>query len=325
MEKQLEALAALLARQSEQSQALLARQSEQSQAREERLTQLLERWWGAVRGLAGNRVLGLSVGVDLLVGVWCGRPSSWGACPFTPHPPQADQYYTGISSTTAIIVGVGVGGVWVVRCRPRARTLAFLLAVVVGVMAAAHAPLAALTCGGGGAAGGPLMDGSTLALHRACSEGCYCDAGGAYQPVCVRDGPLMLPYFSPCHAGCPPPPLGQPLGNCTCGSRAAKVTPGPCHPCPTHLLHTCLSCLAASLVPVALLINLLLALRAVSKEDKTVALGLKLSLWSLGRLVGPLLVGALVGESCLVRGAACRGAWRAWVGGKGRLDGVLFV
>ncbi|KAK8372518.1 hypothetical protein O3P69_018989 [Scylla paramamosain] len=178
-------------------------------------TQDPARWWGAVRGLAGNRVLGLSVGVDLLVGCGVGALSSWGPALY-PHPPQADQYYTGISSTTAIIVGVGVGGVWVVRCRPRARTLALLLAVLVGVMAAAHAPLAALTCGGEEGLPGVLsMDGSTLALHRACSEGCYCDAGGAYQPVCVRDGPLMLPYFSPCHAGCPPPPLGQPLGNCT--------------------------------------------------------------------------------------------------------------
>ncbi|XP_063852412.1 uncharacterized protein LOC135095495 [Scylla paramamosain] len=112
-------------------------------------------WWGAVRGLGGNRVLGLSVGVDLLVGCGVGALSSWGPALY-PHPPQADQYYTGISSTTAIIVGVGVGGVWVVRCRPRARTLALLLAVLVGVMAAAHAPWPPSPVGGGGAAGGPL-------------------------------------------------------------------------------------------------------------------------------------------------------------------------
>ncbi|XP_045108061.1 solute carrier organic anion transporter family member 2A1-like [Portunus trituberculatus] len=262
--------------------------------------------------LTGHRVLWACVGVDLLVGCGVGALSY----PHTPHHHHHHHHpYTTTTTTAAIIVGVGMGGVWVARCRPRARTLALLLAGVVGVAAAAHAPLAVLTCGGEGGLPGVLsMDGSTLALHRPCSEECQCSSEVSYDPVCVKDGPLELSYYSPCHAGCPPPPAqGHPLENCTCGGRAASVTPGLCHPCATHLLHTCLSCLAASLTPLVSIITLLLAVRCVNKGEKTIALGLKVTLWSMGRLLGPLLVGGLVGGACLVPGRACGGrGGRGW-------------
>ncbi|KAG0723420.1 NLR family CARD domain-containing protein 4 [Chionoecetes opilio] len=45
----------------------------------------------------------------------------------------------GITSTSSVIIGVGVGGVWVARCRPRARTLALLMALFLGLLTAAAA------------------------------------------------------------------------------------------------------------------------------------------------------------------------------------------
>ena len=45
-----------------------------------------------------------------------------------------------------MIVGVGVGGVWVARCRPNARTLALLMALTLGLLTASSAALTSLNC-----------------------------------------------------------------------------------------------------------------------------------------------------------------------------------
>ena len=49
---------------------------------------------------------------------------------------------------------------------------------------------------------------SKLQLHRTCSAGCKCGLQ-EFIPVCLKDGPIRLTFFSPCHAGCPTPPQGS--------------------------------------------------------------------------------------------------------------------
>ncbi|KAG7162945.1 Solute carrier organic anion transporter family member 74D-like 1, partial [Homarus americanus] len=57
------------------------------------------------------------------------------------------SFYTGICGTSSAIVGVGVGGVWVRRCRPRAKTLALVMAACMALQAACLLPLTFVSCG----------------------------------------------------------------------------------------------------------------------------------------------------------------------------------
>ncbi|XP_050732304.1 uncharacterized protein LOC127006397 [Eriocheir sinensis] len=269
---------------------------------------------GVAARLAGVGVVGAAGGLDLLLGAGAGALSTWGPIHVQNlyrTPGEASTYYTGMRASCSMIVGVGVGWAWVSRCRPHPRTLAACLCVCLSLLTVAAACMAMLTCDfSADLPGVPSPDHRRLELHRGCSERCRCPAGLALRPVCIRDGPMRLSYFSPCHAGCPPPPPGRaaPLGNCTCGSSEAQVSAGYCHhTCPAHVAYTCLACLASALLPVVTLINLLLALRSVRGEDKPAVLGLKVSLYSLGFLLGATLVGGMVAPLCLA-GGGCGGA-----------------
>ncbi|XP_069954575.1 solute carrier organic anion transporter family member 2B1 isoform X2 [Cherax quadricarinatus] len=81
-------------------------------------------------------------------------------------------------------------------------------------------------------------------------------------PVCVRDGPITLSYYSPCHAGCPHPTNQDNLTNCTCGSAAAQITRGYCRDkCSIFVLYNVVNCITKSLLSVTIIGSLLITLR----------------------------------------------------------------
>ncbi|XP_069954574.1 solute carrier organic anion transporter family member 74D isoform X1 [Cherax quadricarinatus] len=125
-------------------------------------------------------------------------------------------------------------------------------------------------------------------------------------PVCVRDGPITLSYYSPCHAGCPHPTNQDNLTNCTCGSAAAQITRGYCRDkCSIFVLYNVVNCITKSLLSVTIIGSLLITLRCVGKQDKPAALGLKSTVMSLAALVTPLVSGSIIDSACLVWKEAC--------------------
>nr|XP_045593108.1 solute carrier organic anion transporter family member 74D-like [Procambarus clarkii] len=222
------------------------------------------------------------------------------------------SFYTGVCGTWSAMVGVGVGGVWVRRCRPRARTVALVMAACLATHTAALLSLMFISCHVDADLPGIMApDFRSVELHRGCSEGCRC-AATEVSPVCVRDGPITLSYYSPCHAGCPPPPPAaahstqDPLSNCTCGSPEARITRGYCQDtCSIYVVYNVVTCITESLLSVTIIGSLLIALRCVEVRDKSAALGIKSTIMSLAALVSPVVAGTLVDSACLVWKEEC--------------------
>ncbi|XP_072401916.1 solute carrier organic anion transporter family member 2B1-like isoform X1 [Diabrotica undecimpunctata] len=107
-----------------------------------------------------------------------------------------------------------------------------------------------------------------------CSTNCACPTGEPFQPVCV-DGST---YFSPCVAGCKNFTAATNVyHDCSCGS---IVTEGSCDEdrCKFILaLSQVNNIVSNAIMASTLIVNVLIILRSVAKQDKATALGLELT------------------------------------------------
>nr|XP_027226226.1 uncharacterized protein LOC113818245 [Penaeus vannamei] len=156
----------------------------------------------------------------------------------------------------------------------------------------------------------------SIDLYRGCSGGCMCSQK-EFVPVCVRDGPIRLTYFSPCHAGCPElegTGPGSDFFNCTCGSPAASVTLGYCREtCSGFLLYNVVMIIIKTFLSVGTIGGILINMRCVAEEDKPLALGLKATMLALAVMLNPLVFGSLVDSACLVWEEVCGDRGSCWV------------
>ncbi|CAL4064895.1 unnamed protein product, partial [Meganyctiphanes norvegica] len=223
--------------------------------------------------------------------------------------------WAGISATSSVILGVVGGGFWIRIGRPSARTVSIVMAVCSFLYSASLVGMTFITCDFNNDLPGTLSsDGKSLELYQDCSASCQCGTE-EFIPVCVRDDISSKTYFSPCHAGCPD--TGEHLkifDNCTCAGDNANVTMGYCsESCSGFFYYNILTAVIKTMVSIGSIGGLLITIRCVSIEEKSVALGIKTTALSLVILMNPIVFGSLIDTSCLVWEEVCGEHGSCWV------------
>ncbi|XP_064597128.1 solute carrier organic anion transporter family member 2A1-like [Liolophura sinensis] len=149
--------------------------------------------------------------------------------------------------------------------------------------------------------GGQLKPGALMG-NDSCVAGCLC-SGDVIQPVCGSDG---VTYMSPCHAGCYRRENSIYL-NCTCSGGTAK--PGSCAPEDVKVYPLLVySTLTSFTVTFAISPNFMVIVRTVTKNDKSLALGLSSFISTLiGHFPAPVVYGAIVDSVCSIWHETCAG------------------
>lgn len=126
-----------------------------------------------------------------------------------------------------------------------------------------------------------------------CASSCLCSENVPFTPVCPQDS--LRTYYSPCHAGCENENFINEIrvySNCSCGiDTELKVdqmlaTEGGCHnsSCQKYwIMFQGLTVLAAALLGSGLIGNIIISIRSVLPQDKSIALSIEL--WLVGLIV----------------------------------------
>nr|XP_016930701.1 solute carrier organic anion transporter family member 74D [Drosophila suzukii] len=216
--------------------------------------------------------------------------------------------------------GVLISGYVISKYRPSARSMACWNAIVDFVTVAGILCYVAIGCEGSDR----LNSLSTLSTGNSCSASCHCDYV-LYAPVCSPDN---ITYISACHAGCTErtkDALGRTIyTGCQCmdssslfsGTESQFAVDGTCPvDCFNEfLVFLAVMCFLKLVGASSKSTNLLIALRCMSPEDKTFALGLGSMVASLlGFIPSPIFFGWLIDNYCLVWGKTCSNKGNCWL------------
>lgn len=151
---------------------------------------------------------------------------------------------------------------------------------------------------------------SAPSLTADCNLACHCTTD-IFTPVCDENGTM---YFSPCYAGCSGETADGLYSNCTCvgGPGGAlsnsTVRTGCRESCTVLYPFLVLLFVLIGFTMIAVAPGDSIQLRCVPEEHKTYAQGLKLLIVrSFGTVVGPVLTGRLLDNTCLVWREDCSG------------------
>ncbi|XP_021914985.1 solute carrier organic anion transporter family member 2B1-like isoform X2 [Zootermopsis nevadensis] len=123
---------------------------------------------------------------------------------------------------------------------------------------------------------------------QTCNRHCDCSDSTLFTPVCTEQGSFL--YYSPCHAGCTQVQYLDDIksfANCSCvrdklGNQLLhQAKGGPCNNPDCNfswIVNQCFTVLTAALVGTRLVGNAILTFRSVQPKDKSVAVGLELTL-----------------------------------------------
>ncbi|GFG35687.1 hypothetical protein Cfor_12787 [Coptotermes formosanus] len=155
----------------------------------------------------------------------------------------------------------------------------------------------------------------SLQLLQTCNRDCGCPNSTLFSPVCSQQGSFL--FYSPCHAGCTEVQYLDDVkifGKCSCiqaklGNAALhQAKGGPCSnpKCGVSwIIDQCVTVLAAALVGTRLVGNAILTFRSVQPKDKSLAVGLELTLVGLiAYIPGKLLYQLMADLSCMYRGGS---------------------
>lgn len=180
--------------------------------------------------------------------------------------------------------------------------------------------------------------------HRMeCSNNCHCEYV-KYTPVCSMDGKTR--FVSPCHAGCTSYNETKKLySGCSCVSsnigsqfedplwNRSDTNYNPGHVVPGLCDVNCQSAFILFLVVLCALqligsssrtTNFLVAIRCVDEQDKSMSIGLGLTIISLASFIpSPIIFGYIIDKCCLYWGATCSGKGYCWIYDIKRLKYVM--
>ncbi|KAG8190232.1 hypothetical protein JTE90_011953 [Oedothorax gibbosus] len=161
------------------------------------------------------------------------------------------------------------------------------------------------------------LDGQGLILEGSCNTNCTCSTK-AFTPVCAPDGTTH--FFSPCHAGCQGKENGS-FTECSCiadsfGPDEDSTTEGFCfsHGCWTQtLIYAIITPITAFIINVPAVAKLMVLMRCIKIEDKSIALGaLETLISALGFIPFPIVFGTLIDYLCLVWEKSCGQTGNCW-------------
>ncbi|KAG4066838.1 hypothetical protein HA402_012905 [Bradysia odoriphaga] len=185
-----------------------------------------------------------------------------------------------------------VAGLIIAKANPSPRKIAAWNVITASIVCVLFVVYIFVECdhnyiAGGGGGGGKLM-------HPFCSKQCICDSNVPFSPVCPVDS--VYTYFSPCHAGCSTETVlnGQRIfSNCSCGvdtmlmlneESAVHATEGACGFTDCQqlwIIFQVLTIFGAALLGSGLIGNLIITIRCVLPQDKSLALSMELFLGGL--------------------------------------------
>lgn len=153
----------------------------------------------------------------------------------------------------------------------------------------------------------------SLQLVQTCNRQCACTDSTRFSPVCSQEGSVL--FYSPCHAGCTKVQYIddiQTFSNCSCvwkklgNDSLHQAKGGPCSNTKcgfSWIVDQCVTVLTAALVGTRLVGNAILTFRSVQPKDKSLAVGLELTLVGLiAYIPGKLLYQLMADLSCMHRG-----------------------
>ncbi|XP_042874771.1 solute carrier organic anion transporter family member 74D-like isoform X2 [Penaeus japonicus] len=233
------------------------------------------------------------------------------------------NYYTGITSLVSLVVGTAIGGTVLRWAQPGPRFVTGYNIFITLLFVCSYVSLMFIGCPKlqiiGPVAGSAIPD---------CSSNCGCSE--KYSPVCSEDQTTL--FYSPCFAGCTAANVSSsPIvySNCRCVTNATiqddysaqnstlfgSVTSGYCpEPCNNVVYYIILQCIVKTIASTGKVGSSLITLRAVSDEDKGLALGLMTVFTSLfGFSLGPVIMGAIIDSACLVWDTSCGKTGNCWL------------
>ncbi|XP_033611348.1 solute carrier organic anion transporter family member 74D isoform X2 [Cryptotermes secundus] len=154
-----------------------------------------------------------------------------------------------------------------------------------------------------------------LQLLQTCNRQCGCADSPDFSPVCSQEGSFL--FYSSCHAGCKRVQYLDDVklfANCSCvqdalgNEKLHQAKGGPCNDPDCNfswILNQCFTVLTAAMVGTRLVGNAILTFRSVQPKDKSLAVGLELTLVGLVAYIpGNLLYRLMADSSCMYRGVS---------------------
>ncbi|XP_077488076.1 solute carrier organic anion transporter family member 74D-like [Amblyomma americanum] len=279
-----------------------------------------------LKRLAGNPIFMLhSIGLTFILLATAGYGTSFNKYVEFQFRQSASKanYYTGVAKVATTMVGFLISGVVLHRFRPRPRIVAGYSAFVELAMTAGFVAMMFIGCESPVIAGvTPGKDVISRSLLDTCNVDCNCNTH-IYEPVCSSN--RMISYFSPCHAGCRS--TGMTSSNmtiykgCSCvaqgnqGVDDSYVTSGLCgSSCQQLGLFLGIMIAGQFLGSTGRVGALLISLRCVDPNDKSMALGTTGSLLNMFAFIPyPLVYGAILDNSCIVWEEKCGRRGNCWV------------
>ena len=210
---------------------------------------------------------------------------------------SASALYTGTFALLASAAGILVAGIVITKYKPRARYLS-LWNVIVGVLSVLSI-ISFSFMGCDESRNAVTVDSD---LNPSCNTECRCDFV-KYSPVCGADGST---YISACHAGCSSVSVKngtKTFGECSCIDGEVYRMPkysaktGPCPiDCNTKLIiFLTVMCFMKFIGASGRASNFLVGIRCVEEKDKTLAIGLGMSMVRLlASVPSPIVFGYLI-------------------------------
>ncbi|KAJ6647839.1 Solute carrier organic anion transporter family member 74D [Pseudolycoriella hygida] len=197
---------------------------------------------------------------------------------------------TSLLKPPIVALTILAGGLIIAKAKPSPRKIAAWNVITASMVCILFVSYIFMDCNHNSIAGairGRLM-------QPFCSKQCICDQSVQFTPICPVDS--VQTYYSPCHAGCVSETFlnGQRIfSNCTCGidtmlalnvESMVHATQGACgfRECQQlWIIFQALTIFGASLLGSGLIGNLLITIRCVLPQDKSLALSIELFLCGL--------------------------------------------
>lgn len=210
---------------------------------------------------------------------------------------SASALYTGTFALLSSAAGILVAGWVITKYKPRARYLSFWN-VIVGLLSV----LSVVSFSFMGCDESKNAVTIDYDMNPSCNAECHCDFV-KYSPVCGADGST---YISACHAGCTSISVKngtKTFGECSCIEAVIHhefkqtAQTGPCQiDCKTKLIiFLVVMCIMKFIGASGRASNFLVGIRCVEERDKTLAIGLGMSMVRLFAAVpAPIVFGYLI-------------------------------
>lgn len=230
---------------------------------------------------------------------------------------SASSLFTGTFALMSSAAGILVAGFVITKFKPRARYLAFWNVIVGFLSVACIISFTFMGC-----------EESKNAVNidydavPTCNADCHCDFV-KYSPVCGADGTT---YISACHAGCTQVAASmnatKNFNQCSCVdavvhhefNQSARSGPCPIN-CKNKLtIFLIVMCFMKFIGASGRASNFLVGIRCVEERDKTLAIGLGMSLVRLlASVPSPIFFGYIIDSACIIWGRTCGSKGNCWL------------